>query len=477
MAPGSSAVAARTRRPSGLSAVAAPLTLLLPLLWGSPCGAELPGSPRSEAGSSREGRVPRVIARSETFLQLFRRALLPGPNGALVESETVLPLHEYVLVQGRGAEVPFAPGVLDFELSAFGRLFLVAPRDQPRFDGDVQTANVRYHTGPLSLRLGRQQVAGGAARFARFDGVSAGVNHPSGLFGEAYAGFTVLPRWNERPGYHHLGTFEDQLTREVEDLPRRRYWLYGARAGYATHAFQGSLSFHEAREQAVGQRNLGLDLASQPSAWANAGGSVLLELDSGRLARARLFVDARPSPSVDLGAELFHAEPALLLSRQSVLSVFSTDGYEELGGTLGLRPWSSLRLEAAVYGAAYSAGELGGRAELSARFNVDRATYARMTYMRVLAPENGYHSLRTSLRRELFLRCASTLEAYGYFYDEPIMGRRVSSVYAGTLSYRALDALDLLLGASLAESPYAALDAQALFRATYELDAGSPGFR
>jgi hypothetical protein len=68
-------------------------------------------------------------------------------------------------------------------------------------------------------------------------------------------------------------------------------------------------------------------------------------------------------------------------------------------------------------------------------------------------------------------RLASTLEAYGYFYDEPIRGYTTSSVYAGTVSYRVLDPLELLWGGSIASSPYAALDLQTLLRATYQFDA------
>jgi hypothetical protein len=43
-------------------------------------------------------------------------------------------------------------------------------------------------------------------------------------------------------------------------------------------------------------------------------------------------------------------------------------------------------------------------------------------------------------------------------------------VYAATLAYRALDSLELLWGGSVAHSPYAALDAQTLVRASWDFD-------
>ena len=37
-----------------------------------------------------------LLAQGESYLQLFRRALLPGQNGALVEAHEAAPLHQYL---------------------------------------------------------------------------------------------------------------------------------------------------------------------------------------------------------------------------------------------------------------------------------------------------------------------------------------------------------------------------------------------
>ena len=458
----------------------ASLVPALALAWGQPARAEEP-APTAKSPAEGEGKTDRYTfqARSETYLQLFRRALLPGANGTIVESETALPIDEYVFADARNLDSPWHEDSVDLEVAAWGRLWPTSSNFEPAFDGDIQTANLRYHAGPAWVRLGRQQVAGGAARFARFDGAMVGASHRLGFFAEGYGGFTVLPRWNARPGYHHLGTLEGELTVPGEEtLDRSRHWLAGGRVGYSAPKIHGSVSFHGQHEQGgLDQENLGLDVGARPLDELSLGASALLEVDSKRFAEARVFVDATPLPLLDLGAEFLRAEPALLLSRQSVLSVFTTDGYEELGGTLALRALSFLRFEANGYLQLYDGTGPGARGEIAARLAAGRRypTLARLAYARVIAPDNGYQSVRASLSRKLSDRLGSTLEAYGYFYDERVLGYATSSVYAATLSYRLSDPCELLWGGSLAHSPYAALDAQTMVRASFDFDGSSRG--
>jgi hypothetical protein len=131
----------------------------------------------------------------------------------------------------------------------------------------VQTAYARYRHGPLALRLGRQNFAGGAARYARFDGLSLGAALGGGFEAEAYGGFTVLPRWDARPGYHHLGAASDSLLRNPDALPdpeRSGYLLGGGRLGFAASRGNAALSFHEQHEpDGLTRRTLGIDGRAQ----------------------------------------------------------------------------------------------------------------------------------------------------------------------------------------------------------------------
>ncbi len=466
------------RRTAGLRRVLATSSQVLLVLVTGRARAEEPHvtstAPASTGATSETPDRFSVSAQSETYVQLYRRALVPGQNGTAVPTETAVPVTEYLYANARDVDAPWQKDAIGVEFAAWGQLWPTNTSLERPFDGDVQTASVRLDAGPAWARLGRQQVAGGAARYARFDGVMAG-GKVGGLFVEGYGGFTVLPRWDERLGYHQLGAAEDTLlTAPLPPPERKNHFLAGARVGYTLDRVSGSVSFHD--EQAKGQvehRNLGLDVGVQPLDALSSGASAILDLDSGRVAQGRVWADATPHPLIDLGAEYLHSEPSLLLSRQSVLSVFSTNTYEEVGGTFGAKLQRWLRLEANGYLEAYRDTGPGARGEIATRLRLDQAhaTFVRIAYARVIAPQNGYQAMRISLSRRLVERLFATLEGYGYFYDAPVAGYRTSSMYAGTASYRVLEPLDVLWSVSVARSPYAALDAQTMLRVTYRFDA------
>ena len=421
-----------------------------------------------------------LSVRSETYAELFRRALLPGPNGALVETDTVAPVHQYVLLHARDLDTGWREDSVDLELALWGRAWIGEGETERTLDGDVQTASARYRHGPLSLRLGRQHAAGGAARYARFDGLLLGAELGEGFAAEAYGGFTVLPRWNARPGYHHLGAAADSLLRNPDALQepeRSGYLLGGGRLGWAATRAEAGVSFHEQQERGeLSRRTLGLDGRATLVPEVSVGTAGLFELSASRIQDARLWVETTPIEPVDATLEYLHTEPALFLSRQSVLSVFTTDAYDEVGGSALARVTERLSLEGSGFIQFYDESRRGARGELAAFGFPGRGkrTLVRVSYGRVLAVENGYHSIRASLARRITPRMSGTLEAYAYLYDEAIRSRLSSEVYAGTLGYRATDAVNVLWGASLAQSPYATFDLQTLVRLEVDVDFSSP---
>lgn len=417
-----------------------------------------------------------VWAQSESHLQLFRRALLPGPNGAVVSRQTVAPLHQYIRVNARNVDIGSNEDSLDVELAAWGRLWLGEREDEPAVDGDVQLANARYVHGPFSLRLGRQVVAGGAARYARFDGAAVEAELGAVASALAYGGFTVLPRWDARHGYAYLGAAADSDLRHPEvlaALDRGSHWLAGGRLGISpVPSAQAGVSFHEQRERGgLARRNLGVDGRAELGP-ASLAGSAVMELSERELADARVWVDATLSRALDASVEYLHMDPSLFLSRQSVLSVFGADGYHEVGGTLVARASERLTFDAGAWAELYDADEPGARTELStkAALGPSRRTLVMLTYGRLEAPDNGYHTLRVSGAERFNAQLSGTIEAYYYWYDEAIRGYRSSSVYAATLTYQAAEDLGLLWGASLARSAYASHDAQTQVRLTYAFD-------
>jgi hypothetical protein len=260
----------------------------------------------------------------------------------------------------------------------------------------------------------------------------------------------------------------------LPDPNRTSYWQSGGRLAWAAPAGQAgaALSFHEQREPGgLSRRNLGFD-GRVGEDQRSVGGSAVLELDARRLADARLWADSKLWSFLQGSLEYLHAEPALFLSRQSVLSVFSTDGYDELGASLAARVDARWTFEAGAWAELYEGDRSGGRGEATARVILGRSrkTLVRVTYARVQAPDNGYQSLRSSLAHQILSRVSGTLEAYGYFYDEAIRGYRTSMVYAGTLGFRPNPLLGVAWGSSLSRSAYASLDVQTQLQLTCDFD-------
>jgi hypothetical protein len=413
---------------------------------------------------------------SETRADLFRRAALPGPDGAIVGTETVLPVRETVRLRAENLDTPVGKDSADVEASGWALIAFPegVPTQTP--DGDLQTAYVRLHRGPLSVRIGRQLITGGAARYARFDGAGVEALLGSGFEAAAYGGMTALPRWGARPAYYNLGASSDVVLRNPAALPpsgRAGYWTGGARFGWAAPKVGGQLSFHEQRDHGeLSHRSLGADAQFRPLDQLAVFGGAIFEMDATRLSDVRLWVDGSPAKPVDLSLEYRHTEPALLLARTSVLSVFSTSAYDETGGEATVRATQSLSFEGAGYLQLYDGGGPGGRTEESAKFVVDgsRRTLLRLSHARLLAPENGYHSVRASFSQRFLQTLTGTLEAYFYLYDRAVHEYRSSSVFAGTLTMRPDRVFGVMLAGSVAQTPFARLDAQALIQVTCDFD-------
>jgi hypothetical protein len=445
--------------------------LLVPLLGTAML---LAGKRPASADDAPPVDRPEVDARASTYATLFRRALLPGPGGAAVTTDTALPVYLQFDLRGRHLDTAWAKNSVDVELSAWANAWALAPIYQDRWDGDLLTANVSERFGPLRLTLGRQIVTRGAARFAQFDGLSADLVTSGGFGVFVYGGFTVLPHWADRPGYYQLGSARDTLLDDPGVYPRPDrggWWLGGAQVSYNYGSIAGvGVSLHEQHEYArLGRRDLGVDGHWSPSKFFDFAGRGLLDLDGGRIADGRLSLDLYPAPALDISAAYRHVTPALLLSRQSVLSVFATDPFDEVGSEIRYRVARWMVVDGDGYLEMVGRGELGVRTGLELGFFPDamRRLSIRTGYRRVSAPDNGYHSARVSLRWRVIQALAAVGEHYVYLYDQPIRGISMSSVENATLEWSGFKAWKFLLGSSLFSSPYARWDAQALAKVSY----------
>jgi hypothetical protein len=287
---------------------------------------------------------------------------------------------------------------------------------------------------------------------------------------EAYGGFAVLPRWDGVVGYHQLGSLQESGLRDPSlALPSRAdHALGGARASYGYRGFvDASLSFHEEQQaDELGRRNLGAQLQLAPRERIDGNVELIFDLDSLGVADARSWVDWMARDDLDFTVEFLHVQPDLFLSRQSVLSAFSTESFREVGATIGYRPLRHIEIAPHGYLEAFPEQEYGARGGVRLAVDVDaeRRTRLVLGYGRVVLQETGYHSLQNSLSHRLAVPLTLSLDARHYAYDHPIEGHPGSTVFAVSCGWRFARGGDLLFGASLANTPYAARDLQTLVR-------------
>ncbi|RLB59618.1 MAG: hypothetical protein DRI90_15170 [Deltaproteobacteria bacterium] len=438
-----------------------------------------PADTAQPAAESDHDRFGWSIA-SDTYLRLFQRAMLPGPNGALVESEIAVPLYEYASLRITDIDVPWQADSVDLELSAWGNVELgEQDSEYRRVDGDLTVANLRHRVGPAQVTLGRQHYAGGAARFVRFDGLAVGLRAPLGFGVRAYGGYTVLPRWSMTSGYHLLGSVADTLVSSPDRLPdpsREDYWLAGWRVHYRlTDMGEIGVSMHEQHEaSALGRRDMGADLRLTPIDELALTGQALVDADSRSPSDIRAAADVIPLDDLTVAAEYRYTVPALFLSRQSVLSVFSSDAFNEIGGSLSYLVLKRLKLGAHGYADLFDDGSNGWRTNGRARLAIGPADQLvlRLGYTRYTGPINGYHALRGAAGYQIMEPLRLTAESYGYFYDEPIRGSSAAWVGALNGEWSFSQRWATLLGGSVAITPYAEVDAQLLARLRVQLAGG-----
>jgi hypothetical protein len=423
----------------------------------------------------------------DTVGRLFRRETFPDPSGALVAGDVAAPLFHQALLRVDGADLPWRRDSFDVEVAAWGNLELAADSDIGRVDADVHILRVRHRLPHFELSLGRQVRAGGAARFAHFDGAAAAVHGSwpgarlqTELGLEGYGGFTVLPRWAERPGYQLLGSAADSLLRDPEAFPepaREDQWLAGARAYVSEPGLAAAgISFHEAREDGgLAARRAGLDLELTPISQLAWSGQALLDLDASALADVRASLDVRPHRRGSIGATYHHLSPALLLSHQAVLSVFSTQAFDEWGLEGELEPLTGWRAHGFGFVERFDDGSTGWRSGGRLRYRTpDKRASAGVGYHRTVETENGYHAVRAFASVAPWAPLTLTADGFLYFYDEPIVDISTSIVGSLSAAWRAHRWVEVMAGTTLARSPYASLDAQGIARVSVELDGGRP---
>lgn len=423
--------------------------------------------------------------RAATNVQMFQRALLPGPGGAIVNQQLMAPIHQSLSARAVGVDSPMGKDSLEIQVAAYGQVVPGADDAVQTATFDVASAFIRQSWHGASLSLGRQTVAGGAARYARFDGGKLAIRTDFGLELTGYGGLTALPRWDQRSGYHNLGANYELWSREGDpsrSLDRVDQWMAGMRAQLSSSKV-GSVGFsyhQQAEDAALFSSTLGLDGSLTVIDRVELTGDALFNTDSQRFSDVRLAAHIQAwkhaAGALMIRAEFLHTVPSLLLSQSSVFSVFAFQEVTEAGGEASLGLPAGFSVETSAYGQMYQEGQAGVRAQGGVSYvsDADRTFFARVMFGRFHNLDNGYVMLRSSLSYRLTEQLTALADLYHYRYDSPISELRSSSFYAAHLAYAASANWSGRIGTSLARSPYAAFDLQALARIEYQFDVRAP---
>jgi hypothetical protein len=233
-------------------------------------------------------------------------------------------------------------GRLEAHLSAWGAVDLAVTEPATFAAGDLSLAWARGTFGPWSLWAGRRFVPWGPPGGLHVDGLGGEVR-ADGFSAEVMVGRPVTPAFGALAGAQ---TAFDGVTAAA-----------GARVGWSSPGrVVASASYVERWARGVaGVRALSLDALVTPHPRIDLRASIVLDATGFGVTQAGADVDWMPGSWGSLGAGYAHVDPARLIPRWSILSVFVTDVFDE-GRVWGVwRPTASLTVRVEGAGQRYAA--------------------------------------------------------------------------------------------------------------------------
>jgi len=376
-----------------------------------------------------------VDVTSTTMLQLGQQTRGGQPLQA-PDLVTVAPVLEILSVSARDVANPLADD-LSIVLTTWGSWDLADARwdagASSSLTGEVMAGYVsgKLLDRRLSFRLGRAHVATGVARMIQLDGGEIVVAAPLGFGLSAYGGLPVAQRFGARTA---LGNW----------APAGGDLAYGGRLGWSL-ALPGtagrgldvgvSANFVEDGGDPV-REEIGADLRLQPSRSLVVTGFGSYSLYDERTSELAVRASWSATRKLLVEADWRFVAPDLFLSRNSILSVFSTEERTEFGGSASYDLGKGLFMGGS-YRALIEPGEteaasdyLGSDAQ--ARLEWRRSgTSAGAEILYLDALENGYVGGRAFARRK-FGRIQGTADVVAHFFRESVNGEDLA--VTGTLS-------------------------------------------
>ncbi len=387
------------------------------------------------AVAATAARADTVDVTSTTLLNIGQqtRGGAPGTTPDLV---TTAPAFEILSITARGIANPIADD-LQIVLGTWGSYDLSDRRwdngTESSLTGDVMTGYVsgKFVGRMLTLRAGREHVAAGVGRMIQLDGGEAVLAVPLGIRLSVYAGSPVSQRFTSRTAIRSWNPVGGDLA-------------FGGRAGWSL-ALPGApgkgldvgVSANRVLDDGDTVRDeVGADLRLQPFGNLTLSGFGAYSLYDGELAEATARLGWSVTREVHVDADWRLVKPDLLLSRTSILSVFSDAQRNYVGGGI---TWDGRRglLVGANYhlqlepGATESSSDFLGH-ELEARAEVGHGRWlGGAEYFFVRSFENGYHAVRLFGRADLGPLFAA-VDVIGHRFKEEINAEK--NAVTGTLT-------------------------------------------
>jgi hypothetical protein len=361
-------------------------------------------------------------------------------NGSL---QTAVPLYQLLNLDASDIKTPY--GNLQVALSTWGSADLAdirfwqngAPAGS-RFTGDVNVAYVRgdFFDRRLSVKAGRLMVADGAARMMQLDGGEATVLLPAGFGLSGYIGSPVAPRFSARVGELAVGNVRGQFA-----AGGRAFWRY---AGLLDVGVSTAIANDNADPS---RRDVGADFRLTPHPIVTLVGSGWWSFYEQRMGEAVVAATFFPIRHLDITVDYRHVEPDLFLPRTSILSVFTSDQRNDVGGSVHWAALRNLALDVAYHALLEDQGT-GQLVSAKATWHPlgPRSTFGA-EYTLLLNGKGGSASIGDNGYNQGRLFAAGpvlpmylpaligTADLMGYFYERDVNGQGKSLSATATLAY------------------------------------------
>lgn len=322
--------------------------------------------------------------------------------------------------------------------------------------GDVDLGYIQgqFLQKRLALRLGRQAVTTGTARFLQLDGGYASYMFNPNIGATVFGGVPVTPRFAATRG----------------DVAAGGRMFYRAKWGTEF----GASFTHIMDRGRIFRQELGIDGRTPLKFGITAFGSLLWATTEMRIAEADLGAIWHPLNALFVTARYRRTSPDLFVSRGSIFSVFSMEDRDEVGANVDWKVLDGVSVGADGYAFLTNADRYGIRGRLYGRILPAQSggpwLGAELTGTRMLG-FNDYLQLRLRASDKFFnekLYLAGECELS--WFQQPIRGQSYSTAAVATVGYQLMKGLRAQVTGIAGITPWYEQRLEAMAKVAYDLD-------